>query len=68
MTQATETEVKLMRLKIAFNGDEIKELRALLVEAHEVVCGAQCRSLFPAGHVKSNADHSELCRRLMEQQ
>lgn len=41
---------------------ECSELRALLRGANEHVCSLTCRSLFPAGHVHSEADHSDLCR------
>lgn len=41
---------------------ECFELRNLLLQAQEHVCSMNCRSVFPAGHVKSDADHIALCR------
>lgn len=42
--------------------DEARALRDLLRGAQEQVCSMTCRSHFPAGHVPSDADHSEKCR------
>lgn len=42
--------------------DEARSLRTLLRGAQEDVCSLTCRSHFPAGHVHSEADHSDKCR------
>lgn len=42
--------------------DEAATLRALLAEAQDSVCSLTCRSYFPPGHVRSEADHSDQCR------
>jgi hypothetical protein len=41
---------------------EARLLRTLLAGAQEEVCSLTCRSHFPAGHVHSEADHSDKCR------
>ena len=41
---------------------ERQTLRDLLASAQEDVCSLTCRSHFPAGHMHSDADHSEKCR------
>jgi len=58
-------EQKLGRLAHALWRDAEEEgatLRALLAEAQDSVCSLTCRSYFPPGHVRSEADHSEQCR------
>jgi len=42
--------------------DEGQSLRTLLAGAQEDVCSLTCRSHFPAGHIHSEADHSDKCR------
>lgn len=46
--------------------DEGRSLRALLRGAQEDVCSLNCRSYFPAGHIHSDADHSDKCRAIKE--
>lgn len=61
----SDDERKLSNLAQALWKDaeqEARELRVLLASAQEDVCSLTCRSYFPPGHVRSEADHSEKCR------
>ena len=39
----------------------------LLCAAQEAVCSEQCRAFYPHGHIKSDADHSDLCKRIVSE-
>jgi hypothetical protein len=61
------SESKLTNLAKALLDDangEVRDLLSLLTQAQEYVCSMTCRSTFPAGHVRSDADHSALCLRI----
>jgi len=67
MAEMTEQEAaaKLANLAKTLLDDaneECRTLRDLLARAQEEVCSMTCRSYFPAGHVHSDADHSDKCR------
>lgn len=62
MADATEKMLNLFRQLWRDAEDEGKRLRDLLTGAQEEVCSVTCRSHFPAGHVRSEADHSDKCR------
>jgi hypothetical protein len=63
-----DAQTKLLNLTKALLDDaneECRTLRSLLASAQEDVCSLTCRSLFPAGHVHSAADHSDKCRAMI---
>ena len=62
MTDASEKMANLFRQLWRDAEEESRLLRTLLAGAHDDVCSLTCRSHFPAGHVHSEADHSDKCR------
>lgn len=66
MTDATGKMLNLFRQLWQDAEEEGRALRNLLAGAQEEVCSNTCRSHFPAGHVHSEADHSDQCRAITD--
>ena len=66
MTDAAAKMANLFRELWSDAEEESRSLRNLLAGAQEEVCSLTCRSHFPAGHVHSEADHSDKCRAITD--
>lgn len=66
VTDAAAKMANLFRELWSDAEEESRSLRNLLAGAQEEVCSLTCRSHFPAGHVHSEADHSDKCRAITD--